>query len=165
MYFETERLGLRNFMMDDLDELVDYRNDSRSNQYQRGQSKERDRLEQLIIRRQNDDLYSEGEKLLAIEALSNNQLIGDIYISIKEPTITLGYTISYKLHRQGLAFELLSHLIEDLHDKYPAYEVVGCIDQRNTPSINLLTKLGFENEGYEEKIDALIFSKYNKKSR
>ena len=36
----TEQLILRNFCPLDLDELVDYRNDPRSNQYQRGQLRE-----------------------------------------------------------------------------------------------------------------------------
>lgn len=163
MYFETKRLALRNFEIKDLEELVDYRSNELCSKFQRGQFKDKENLKTFIEKTKNDDLYSMGKKRLAVILKETNTIVGDIFIAIENQTISLGYTISYKYHRQGFAYELLSALIEELHKQYDNYEFVACIEKENIASKNLLIKLGFLNEGYEEKIDSIIFSKYSLK--
>ena len=108
VFIETSRLVLRNWEAEDLEELVDYRNDDRCTRYQRGQFHEREELAALIQRRKNDTFLPEGRKQLAIALKETNQLVGEITIFLEDPTITMGYTISYKHHRQGYAYEMLS---------------------------------------------------------
>lgn len=160
MYFETKRMIIRNFRDNDIDELVDYRSNELCFKYQRGQYRDRENLSRFIERTKEDKLFTDGDKRLAIAFKETDTLVGDMFLSIKNPTISIGYTISYKYHRQGLAFELLSALIPELHNKYPEYEIVACTDKANLPSKNLLLKLGFKDEGYEPKIESSIFSKY-----
>lgn len=160
VYFTTQRLALRNFAQKDLDALVDYRSNPICAKYQRGQFRDRENLAAFIERTRNDTLYAPGKKRLAIVLRATDEIVGDLFLEITESTISMGYTISYRFHRQGIAFELLSQLTEALHKKYPACELVGCVEPENAPSIALLQKLGFSDVGYFEKIESQVFSKY-----
>ena len=48
--------------------------------------------------------------------------------------------IFYKYQRNGYAFEILSNLIEVIHERYKNYEIVAMTDKENHASINLLKK-------------------------
>lgn len=160
IFFETDRLILRNFVSSDLEELYDYRNNEACRRYQRGQLHTGEDLRALLFAHCRDALDSPGQKCLAIAFKDSGRLLGDVFVSIVPPTISLGYTLSYKYHRQGYGYELLSALTSWLHTQYPACEVVCCVEPENAASIALLHKLGFANEGYAEKISSLIFSKW-----
>lgn len=157
-FFETERLCLRNFAPADLDELHDYRSSEICRRYQRGQACGREALCAMIEAHRQDTLAAPGQKRFAVAFKASGQLAGDVFIGIAPPTLSLGYTFSYKHHRQGYAYELLSALTDRLHALYPACELVGCVEPENAASIALLHKLGFASEGYEEKLASLIFS-------
>ena len=160
IYLETERLHIRNFEPADLDELADYRNSVLCNKYQRSQYQDRNRLVIFIEEARTDDLFSVGKKHFAVADKDCNRIIGDIFVLIKEPTISLGFTVSYKYHRQGYAYEFLAALVEAFHQKFENYEIVACTDKDNIASINLLNKLQFKNQGYIIQIDSYVFSKY-----
>lgn len=154
---ETKRLKLRNFKDTDIYELFDYRNNQLCAKYQRYDDKSEKALSEFIKRNKDQHFLSETEQHYAI-TLKTGELIGDVAIYFKKETITLGYTISYKHHRKGYAFEILSALVKSLHYKYLEYEIVCLVDEGNIPSMKLLEKLGFINEGYEEKVKSYIFS-------
>lgn len=157
--FKTNRLILRNFKDTDIEELFDYKNNDECKKYQRYYDTSKKYLMNFISINRNKVFLSETEQHFAV-TLKTGELIGDLSIFFKNRTITLGYTISYKYQRNGYAFEILSSLIEEIHNKYNNYEIVAMTEKDNEASINLLNKLGFKNEGYEEKIDSYIFSLY-----
>lgn len=155
----TKRLRLRKFKEDDLEELYDYRNNDRCNKYQRYNDTYKEYLNNFIKVNKSSEFLLEEEQHFAI-ALRTGELIGDLSIYFNNNTITIGYTISYKYQRNGYAFEILSNLIEVIHERYKNYEIVAMTDKENEASINLLKKLGFVNEGYEERVESYIFSLY-----
>lgn len=157
---ETTRLLLRNLSCSDLPELHDYRSNETCRRYQRSQPCTETELRALVAAHGADTLGTPGSKHFAIAQKTTGQLIGDVFVCIAPPTLSLGYTISYKHHRQGCAYELLSALIERLHAAYPTCEIVCCVEPENAASIALLQKLGFGHERYMEKLDSLIFSKW-----
>jgi len=162
VYLETNRLLLRNFRKEDLEALVDYRKHPDCSRYQRGQFKDRENLNRLIECTKTDDPFSEGKGRLAIARRDTREIVGDLFVSIEEKTISLGYTVSYRYHRRGYAFELLSALTDELHHRFPDKEIVCCVDRENAASVALLLKLGFAEEGYEKEIDALVFRLHTK---
>lgn len=157
VYLETDRLLLRNFCTADLESLVDYRKHPDCARYQRGQFADHENLSRLIERSKMDDPFSDGESRLAIARKDTGEIAGDLFVSVTQETISLGYTVSYRYHRQGFASELLSALLQKLRCRFPGREIVCCTDTENTASIALLLKLGFAEEGYEEEIDSLVF--------
>lgn len=155
---EGRRLIVRNFLESDIDELVDYRSSILCSRYQRGQFHSREKLENFIIDSLNDDLETDGEKYFAIAKKDSNELVGDLFVAINDRTITLGYTISYKYHGQGFAFEILTKLISYLHNIYQTHEIVAMTEKDNVASMKLLEKLNFTNEGYSKEMESYIFS-------
>lgn len=160
IFLETERLLLRNIQEKDLDILYDYRNNQLCSRYQRGQTKDREGLIKLIAERKNGKISVEEAFILVIALRESDEMVGEVVVMPKENVIFMGYTISYKHHRKGFAFEMLSALTTFLHEKYPHHEFICLVDPENTASIELLKKLGYEYLGYEEKNDSKIYGKW-----
>ena len=104
-----------------------------------------------------DAFLGAGTKHLAIASKDTNELIGDLKVFLNDPTITLGYTISWKHHRKGYAYEMLSAVIEALHAEYPQREIICLVEPENIASVALLKKLGFLDLGYAEKISSQVY--------
>ena len=132
---DTKRLHLRNVLQNDVDVIFDYRNNEICARYQRGQIKDYEGIVSLIERRR-------------------------IVVMPKDHTFSLGYTFSYKYHRQGYAFEALTVLTEHLHKMAPEWEFISFTECENIASIELLKKLGYKNLGYVPSLDSQAFGKW-----
>ena len=160
IFLETDRLILRNITPDDAPVMYDYRNNELCARYQRGQTKDYDGILELTRARQNDAITTEHNFIVAVALKQNNKMIGEIVVMPNEGAITLGYTFSYKYHRNGYAYEALSPFIELLHNRFPDWEFICFTDVDNLPSMALLKKLGYEDLGYAEIIDSQVFGKW-----
>lgn len=132
---DTKRLHLRNVLQNDVDVIFDYRNNEICARYQRGQVKDYEGIVSLIERRR-------------------------IVVMPKDHIFSLGYTFSYKYHRQGYAFEALTVLTEHLHKMAPEWEFISFTECENIASIELLKKLGYKNLGYVPRLDSQAFGKW-----
>lgn len=158
--FKTDRLILRNLREHDIEEIYDYRNNEACFQYQKWEDTSREAIASLVKEYQNSQFLSlEKEQHYAI-CVKNSKIIGEIsyFYTQEDSCITLGYTISYKHHRKGYAFEILSAIIREIKLHFPDLEIVCLVEKENVPSINLLRKLGFNEECYADEIRSYIFS-------
>lgn len=162
IFLETERLILRNLKEKDLDIMYDYRNNINCIMYQRGQTVDKEGLERCIKERKDASLSLESACLLAIAFRESDEMVGEVVVMPREDIIFIGYTISYKYHRQGVAFEILSDLLDLLHDRYPQCEFCCQVDPKNTASIKLLKKLGYKYLGYDEEINSKKYGKWTR---
>lgn len=160
IFFETERLRLRNVTDDDVDVMFDYRNHELCSRYQRGQTKTREGIEDLVQRRKADIISAERPFMLAVARKDTDELIGEIVVMPNENTFSLGYTFSYKHHRRGYAFEALTVLIDYLHENFSNWEFISFTDPKNEASMGLLTKLGYKNLGYIPAKESQAFGKW-----
>ncbi|RRD94542.1 N-acetyltransferase [Clostridiales bacterium COT073_COT-073] len=160
IFLETDRLRLRNVEEKDIEIMFDYRNNELCARYQRGQTKDREGLKKLIDERKNGRISLQDAFILAIALKATDEMVGEVVVMPKGKTISMGYTISYKYHRRGYAFEMLSALTELLHQQFPAQEFICLVEPENTASIELLKKLGYQDMGYVEKIDSQMFGKW-----
>ena len=160
IFFETERLVLRQVTMVDAPVMFDYRNNEICSRYQRGQCKQFDEIESLIKERQNDCLSDVENCLIAVSLKASGSMIGEIIVMPNDGCISLGYTFSYNYHRKGYAYEALSLLIDTLHVRYPQMEFICFTEPENVASIALLKKLGYTNYGYVDKITSNVFGKW-----
>ena len=160
IFLETQRLILRNVAAEDADTVFDYRNNEICARYQRGQTKTRDGICDLIERRKHDILSADAPAFLAVALKDTDQLIGEIVVMPNENTFSLGYTFHYAHHRKGYAFEALSGLTELLHRQYPGWEFISFTDPANGPSMALLTKLGYRDMGYLPHRHSQVFGKW-----
>ena len=160
IFLETERLLLRNVITDDVDIMFDYRNNEICSRYQRGQTKTHDGIEDLVQRRKEDTISTESPFMLAVALKDTNEMIGEIVVMPNENTFSLGYTFSYKHHRQGYAFEALTILVNFLHEKFEGWEFISFTDPKNEASMGLLIKLGYKNLGYIPSKESQAFGKW-----
>ncbi len=160
VFFETERLRLRNIEEKDLEIMYEYRNHKLCSRYQRDQTKDKEGLKKLIANRKEGKISLEEAFILAIALKETDEMAGEVVVMPKENKISMGYTVSHRHHRKGFAFEMLSALTDLLHEKYPSHKFICLVDPENIPSIKLLKKLGYEAVGYEEKINSEVYGKW-----
>lgn len=160
IFLETNRLYLRNLKAEDTEIMHDYRNNEICARYQRGQTKDYAGITELVEKRKNDSISTDAPFLIAVALKNSNEMVGEIVVMPNEGTISLGYTFSYKHHRQGYAFESLSALIDMLHNRYPKWDFICFTEKENIPSMNLLKKLGFKDMGYAPSVESQVFGKW-----
>lgn len=159
-FLETKRLRLRNVNRTDADEMFDYRNNETCSKYQRDQVKDYDGIVALTERRKDDALTVDAPTLIAVASKETDAMLGEIVVMPNEGTISLGYTFSYKVHRNGYAYEALSALMEYLHKNYPEWNYICFTETENIPSMELLKKLGYTDLGYLPSKDSQVFGKW-----
>ena len=160
IFMETDRLILRNVASKDADMMYDYRSNEICARYQRGQTKDPEGIAALIQSHREDAINTEMPFLIAVAGKHTDVLVGEIVVMPKDGTISLGYTVSYRHHRKGYAFEALSALIGLLHEKYPEWDFISFTDPQNIPSMSLLKKLGYRDLGYIPAMDSQVFGKW-----
>lgn len=162
IFLETERLVLRNLRAEDVDVMYDYRNNEVCARYQRGQAKERAEIAERVERRSKDVIGVETLFMLAVALKESNEMVGEIVVMPRDGTISMGYTISYRHHRKGYAFEALAALTALLHERYPDWNFVCFAEKENEPSKALLKKLGCRDMGYAPRKKSEVFGKWLK---
>ena len=160
MHFETERLILRNVQPKDADIMFDYRNNEICARYQRGQTKDYEGIVELVERRKGDALSVDAPFMVAVALKGTDEMVGEIVVMPNDGTISLGYTFSYKHHRNGYAFEALTALIDLLHERYPEWDFISFTEPENEASRALLKKLGYKDMGYIPSMEYQVFGKW-----
>lgn len=163
-WIETKRLRLRNVTEKDADVMYDYRNNELCAHYQRGQTKDYNGILALTARRQGDVLSAGAPCLLAAALKDTDEMVGEIVVMPSDGVVSLGYTVSYKHHRKGYAFEALTALIEWFHARWPEKEFICFTEPENEASMALLKKLGFRDMGYIETKTSQVFGKWTSPS-
>lgn len=159
-FMETDRLILRNVATKDADIMYDYRNNEICARYQRGQTKDYDGIITLIERRKDDVMSVDAPFMVAVALKDTDELVGEIVVMPRDGTISLGYTLSYRHHRRGYAFEALTALIHLLHERYRSWDFISFTEPENEPSMALLKKLGYKDMGYAPSVESQVFGKW-----
>ncbi len=144
--FKTERLIIRSFNKNDIDQFMIYRNNLEWMKYQgfKGRTKQ-EYTEALDI-----PFNIEEHSQIAIILKSTKKVIGDLYVKKTDNEVHIGYTINPKYKQLGYTYEATSGLIKFIQKNYPLVNIVSGVDKDNIPSINLLEKLGFFKTGEED---------------
>ncbi len=158
-FLETDRLILRNLELEDAASMYDYRNKEICNKYQRWTAFQRADIESFIVKFKDDIFLStKSEQHFGVCKKDTSEFVGELaYFYEENDCITLGISISYRYHRQGVAYEMLEEVIRLIRKQYPTMDIVGLIDKENNKSIGLFKKLGFQRECYAETISSYIY--------
>jgi len=154
--FETERLILRNYTMDDAPAVHEYLSNEEVSRYED--------FWPLTIEEVTEGLseWKDMDNRMAVVLKETGELIGSVGYWDDEEDGETEYSIDFDFNprfwHKGYAFEaakeVVRHLTEDLHVK----EIWGDCDERNIASSNLLERLGFElieivDDAYKEDAD------------
>lgn len=112
--------------------------------------------QKALLQKKCDNFQKESEIQFYIFHKSNdNKIIGDICFSniIKGPFLScfLGYKIEREETRKGYMQEALIKSIKYVFNTVKLHRIEANIMPHNRPSIQLITKLGFEYEGLSRK--------------
>ena len=140
--FETERLILRNYTMDDVPAVHEYFSSEEVSRYE-------DFWPQTIEEVAEDlSDWKDMDNRMAVVLKETGELIGSVGYWVDEEDGETEYSIDFdfnprfwhKGYARETSKEVVRHLTEDLRVK----EICGDCDERNTASSNLLERLGFQ---------------------
>lgn len=150
---ETERLIIRNFKVEDGEELHQYLSDP----------------EVVLYEPYNCYTLEEAKKEAALRAANNcfyavtikesGKLIGNLFLSKKDfDTWELGYVFNKNFQRMNYAYESVHALLNFAFDNYGVRRVIAMCNPLNDRSWHLLERLGMRREGHFKKN---IYFKYD----
>jgi [ribosomal protein S5]-alanine N-acetyltransferase len=152
MYFETERLILRNFTVNDAEFIFDLLNSPSwlqfiGNRGIRSLKEAEDYLMKVIINSYNK--YGFGISLIQLK--EKEIPIGMCGLVKREglENIDIGFALLSQYEGYGYGFEAANVVLDHAKSSLGFSKVVGITSKENFRSINLLTKLGF---GFEKTI-------------
>lgn len=147
----TDRLVIREQVMDDLDGLYEIYDDPDAVRYVEALFEDR-RKEEDYLRRYIDNqyrFYEYGQWALTLK--DSGELIGRAGISVREgyDLPELGYIIGKRYRRCGYAAEALEAIMGYAEKELDIHEFMAFTDGTNIPSVRLLRKLGFSLTGQD----------------
>ena len=158
MLFSSKHFYVRYFTMDDVETMFAYRSHPECQRYQDWKATDLEEIHQFLHSIQGRTIEKDCETQLAICNKESHLQIGDLYFVRNEETVTIGYTIHPQLHRQGYGKEIVQAYVQWLQTNFPKHEIVAMVHPGNIASCKLLDQLAFRNEGYESKVDSVIYS-------
>jgi RimJ/RimL family protein N-acetyltransferase len=137
------RIVLRRLRRDDLRAFQFYRHDEEVGRYQSWAPEPDDEAAAFLERMGAIPLFPTGEWVqLAIADPPTDGLIGDIGLYIDDDVAEIGFTLSPRWQRRGLATEAVSAAIQLVFEQTEAERIIGITDARNSASVRLLERVG-----------------------
>lgn len=160
----TDRIILRNFKADDLNDLYEY-----CSQEGVGEMAGWPRHTSLNYSRRVLNYYIHNKNLFAVVYKGNNKVIGHIGINEdsedgRTDTKELGYALNKNYWNKGIMTEVVKAVLADLFEKWTGINYVyACCFKNNLASKKLIEKCGFKyyKEGiFEAKMLNKTFESY-----
>jgi RimJ/RimL family protein N-acetyltransferase len=150
---ETDRLTLRPFAEDDLDELYAYHSLPEVARFLYWEARSRDETrETLAVKIRQAELVKEGEWLvLAVVLREERAVIGDVslrWLSEQHRQGEIGFVFSPTFQGRGYAAEAALEVLRLGFDALGLHRIVGRCDALNAPSARLMERLGMRREAH-----------------
>lgn len=142
---ETERLILRKYREDDLNDLYEYLADPDVVKFEPYQP--------MTMQETKDNLNwrISTDEMIAVELKSNHKMIGNVYLGKRDfDALELGYVFHQSYWGKGYAKESCMALVNRAFEG-GIHRIFAECDPKNTGSWRLLEALGFEREAYFKK--------------
>ncbi len=148
----TQRLTLRHFKLDDADDFFEFLSDRESCLSDGGflPFEQKDEEFYALIKK-----FTRDKTRYAICLKEENKVVG--VINLMEVTdravdcMEIGYSVIKNYRKNGYAFEAVSAMINFLQNEFKLELLLASAFLDNVPSVNLLKKLNFKEEGIKKK--------------
>ena len=142
MIAQTERLILRRYQEEDLQDLFEYLSDKKVVEFEPYKPMSLEEAKENLAWRM------QTEEMVAIELKSSRKMIGNIYLGKREfEALEIGYVLNRNHWGRGYAREGCEALIRQAFLK-GVHRVYAQCDPNNTGSWKLLEALGFRREAH-----------------
>lgn len=145
MRIETERLILRKYNMDDLQDLFEYLSDEKVVEYEP--------YKPMNIEEVKDELEwrISTDEMIAVELKDNHKMIGNVYLGKRDfNTLEIGYVFNKSYWGNGYAKESCKAVIDNAFTE-GVHRIFAECDPNNPNSWRLLEALGFQREAVFKK--------------
>lgn len=154
VHLETEHLILRNYQLEDFNDIYSYFSHEEVAKYEDFYPMSEDEVQELIYE------WKDKDSRLVVELKDKNTVIGSIgYFVDEDEDYSIDFDFNPLFGKKGYATEAGNKLIEHLSDTMNVKEIYGDCDVRNESSWRLLERLGFkrlkqiDNESYKDDRD------------
>ena len=142
---ETERLVLRRYKKEDLQDLFEYLSDKEVVEYEPHKPLTLDETKENLEWRIGTD------EMVAVELKSSHKMIGNVYMGKREfEALEMGYVFNRNYWGHGYAIESCKALIQQAFLN-GVHRIYAECDPRNKRSWKLLERLGFQREAHLRK--------------
>ena len=142
MVIETERLLLRRYRKDDLQDLFEYLSDAEVLKYEPYKPMNLAEVSEALNERISSD------EMIAVVLKATNKLIGNVYLGKREfDSLEIGYVFNKLYWGQGYAKESCDALIKKAFSE-GVHRIFAECDPCNSSSWRLLETLGFVKEAH-----------------
>ena len=142
---ETERLTLRRYKKEDLQDLFEYLSDKEVVEY------EPYRPLTLNETKENLEWRIGTEEMIAVELKNSHKMIGNVYMGKRDfEALEIGYVFNRNYWGHGYAVESCRALIQQAFSN-GIHRIYAECDPRNKSSWKLLEVLGFQREAHFRK--------------
>lgn len=149
MEFNTERLAIRPFKSNDLQDVFNiYNNDDTCKYLLHDKWTHENMQEEFNKKLENNTLTK--ETILSLAVVNNSKVIGDLsvwYTDIKD-TVEIGYSFSNEASGRGYATEAVRGLVKKLFDELDVHRIQANLDARNKASQKLCERIGMRKEAH-----------------
>lgn len=151
MHLETERLLIRDIILDDKHAIFNYRSDAEANKFQSWIPETLKDVEQFIERNNKEFNQPESWYQFLITEKDTKAVIGDIgihFFGSENLQVELGITLNKDFQGRGYASEALKGVINFLFSDLKKHRIMASIDPENIDSLKLMERIGFRKEGH-----------------
>jgi RimJ/RimL family protein N-acetyltransferase len=150
---ETERLILRRYLDSDYEALLELQSHEEVTRFLLYDVRTPEQVREALAARLADvRLDTDGQALpLAVVLRETGQQVGDVtlfLISTEHRLGEIGFVFHPRFHGHGYAAEASVELLRLGFETLGLHRIIGRLDARNTPSANLLKRLGLRQEAH-----------------
>ena len=143
---ETERLVLRRYIEEDLQDLFEYLSDKEVVKYEPYKPLTHDET------KDNLEWRIGTEEMIAVELKNSHKMIGNVYMGKREfEALEIGYVFNRNYWGHGYAVESCNALIQQAFSN-GTHRIYAECDPNNVSSWKLLETLGFQREAHLRKM-------------
>ncbi|MEC2072516.1 GNAT family N-acetyltransferase [Alkalihalophilus marmarensis] len=149
MKFSSERLTLRLFQSNDLEDVYDIYKDEETCRYLLHDHWTSENIHENFNDKIRNTVLEKGSTL-NLAVVNNSKVIGDLtvwYTDMKD-TVEIGYCFSPQAAGKGYATEAVSLLLNKLFNEWNVHRVQANMDARNTLSQKLCERVGMRKEAH-----------------
>lgn len=149
MELQTERLYIRPFNKNDLDDTYEIQSNDDVCKYLLEDAWDTGN-KQIEFSKKLDNNKLNEDSPLNLAIVLNEEVIGDIsvwYTDMKE-TVEIGFVFNPEYAKKGYAKESVQAVIKNLFDEYKVHRIQANLDARNTSSAKLCKNLGMRLEAH-----------------